>query len=208
MLNKEKLFLKHRSPSGKIGYPLLKRRARYPYIFIILFLLTSGYYLLSQKDRSTENNVPAQTVAVVLDIHDGDTLSLKIDHRVYKARLIGIDAPEMGQRPWGERAKKALDKMLGNGKTVFIETDLEKFDKYERLLVYLFTEEGVFINERMLLEGYAVLFTLPPNVKYVDRLVRAERKAKEEHRGIWGKRGLRERPIEYKEKQRRQSTDF
>jgi endonuclease YncB( thermonuclease family) len=40
----------------------------------------------------------------VIKVHDGDTLTLMINGRMRKTRLIGIDAPEMNQRPWGRRA--------------------------------------------------------------------------------------------------------
>lgn len=181
-----------------------RRRAKYPYIFILLFILISGYYVFQEK--KTPPITPAEkSKGKVIKIHDGDTLSIIIDNTIYRARLIGIDAPEMGQKPWGERAKRALSNMLGKGESIFIETDIEMFDRYNRLLIYLFNEKGIFINEQLLLEGYAVLFTLPPNIKYVDRLVRAEKMAREMKKGIWGKRGLKEMPSEYKERHKQQS---
>lgn len=182
-------------------YIIPKRKTRYPFVFILFFILASGYYLFHEKKPAQLAQLPAKTNGVVLEIHDGDTLSLMIDRRVYRARLIGIDAPEMGQIPWGERAKKALSTML-SGETVIVETDIERFDKYNRLLIYLFNKKGELINERMLLEGYAVLLTIPPNVKYVERFVIAEKKARQQKKGIWGRNGLKEMPAEYKKRHR------
>jgi micrococcal nuclease len=54
------------------------------------------------------------------------------------------------------------------------------------------------INELMLKDGYAVLFTIQPNSKHVDRLKKAQYAARETRSGIWGPNGLTERPIEYK----------
>jgi micrococcal nuclease len=81
---------------------------------------------------------------------------------------------------------------------VSVETDIEQYDKYGRLLVYLWSDDKTLINERMLLDGYAVLFTIQPNSKYVDRFVKAQRFARQEKRGIWGPDGLKERPLDYK----------
>lgn len=140
--------------------------------------------------------------AVVVAIHDGDTISLKIEGKVYRSRLIGIDAPEMGQEPWGKLSKNNLKNMLKEtNKRVLVETDVVKIDKYDRPLVYLWTpDRSSMLNERMLREGYAYLFTIQPNSKYAERFVEAQRAAKQSGSGIWRHDGPKERPREYKKK--------
>ncbi len=81
---------------------------------------------------------------------------------------------------------------------VSVENDIERYDKYNRLLVYLWAPDGQMLNERMLQDGYAVLFTIQPNSKYAERFRQAQRTARENERGIWGKDGLREKPLDYK----------
>ncbi len=183
----------------------LRRKTKYPLIFILLFSIISSYYLFDQK--SSKKGVGAlehlDGNARVIEIHDGDTVTIELDGAIFRTRLIGIDAPEMGQKPWGERSKKHLMELLKKAREVRIETDIEKFDKYDRLLIYLFTEEGTLINEQLLRDGYAVILTIPPNIRYVDRFIKAQKEAKEHKRGIWGKKGLKEMPAEYKEKHRR-----
>lgn len=184
-------------------YPL--RRNRYPLVFILLFSIISSYYLFNQKIlRGGSGEVKyLNGNARIIEIHDGDTVTIELEGAVYRARLIGIDAPEMGQKPWGERAKRHLLKLIEKTREVRIETDIEKFDKYNRLLIYLFTGDGIFVNEQLLRDGYAVLLTIPPDIKYVDRFIKAQQEAKEHRRGIWGKEGLKEMPVEYKEKHKR-----
>ncbi len=142
---------------------------------------------------------PMLREARVVAVNDGDTVTIRVDGRRYRTRLIGLDAPEMGQEPWGQRAKEHLRGLL---KTlhwrVLVETGVEQYDKYNRLLVYLWTEDNKLINEQMLRDGYAVLFTMQPNSKYADRFVKAQRLARQEKRGIWGPDGLKERPLDYK----------
>ena len=41
-------------------------------------------------------------------------------------------------------------------------------------------------NETLLEEGYAQLATFPPNVKYVERFLEAQRGARAANRGLWG----------------------
>jgi len=54
------------------------------------------------------------------------------------------------------------------------------------------------INEEIVRNGYAVLFTFPPNVKYADRLTAAQIIARENRLGIWGKDGLKQMPSAYR----------
>jgi len=143
--------------------------------------------------------------ARVIAVNDGDTVTINMDSREHRCRLIGIDAPEMGQEPWGERSREHLRKIVKDGQwRVFVETDIVKRDKYERLLVYLWTEDGMMINERMILEGDAVLFTIQPNSKYADRFRKAQRVAREKRLGIWASDGLKERPLDYRKKHPRE----
>ena len=131
-------------------------------------------------------------------VHDGDTVSLSYKGRKYKVRLIGIDAPELGQRPWGFRSKEHLKELL-TGETS-IEVDVQRHDKYGRLLAYLRRNDGTLINEAMVEDGYALLLTIPPNVKYADELRGAQVEARRAQRGIWGENGLTESPGDYRER--------
>jgi micrococcal nuclease len=143
---------------------------------------------------------PALRKARVLKVHDGDTITLRTDRGKHKVRLIGIDAPETGQKPWGSRSRQHLIRIMRQTKwAVSVETDVVKQDKYGRPLVYLWTRKKELINERMLRDGYAVLFTIQPNSKYADRFEKAQHDARENKLGIWGEDGLAERPLDYKQ---------
>lgn len=56
------------------------------------------------------------------------------------------------------------------------------------------------LNYMMVRDGYAVVYTVPPNVKYAEWLLQAQRLAREEKKGIWGKDGLTEAPSEWRKK--------
>jgi len=147
--------------------------------------------------------------ARVTEVNDGDTVTLTMNSKKYRTRLIGIDAPEMRQRPWGRRVKDHLVEIMDrSGWIVSVETDIVPRDKYDRLLVYLWTRDHVFINEQLVLDGYAVLFTIPPNSKYGERLGSAEDTAKRDKKGIWGLNGLKEKPAEYRKKHPRKTHRY
>lgn len=138
----------------------------------------------------------------VVRVSDGDTLVVQIDpNRQERVRLIGIDAPEMSQKPWGEHAK-AFAEHLALGKSVRLEADVQPRDQYGRFLAYAYVGE-TFINYELVREGHAVLLTYPPNVAHVEDFKRAQHLAREEGKGIWhATNGLPESPREHRRQKR------
>lgn len=168
------------------------------YSFLIVIYLLA---VLVQDGSSQDNQkyLPARINARVIAVNDGDTVTLHMNGRKYRSRLIGIDAPEVGQEPWGRRSRQHLRTLLkALHWNVSIETDIEQHDKYGRLLVYLWSVDGRLINEIMLRDGNAVLFTIQPNSRYADQFRKAQHLAREAKLGIWGTDGLKETPLEYK----------
>ncbi|MFA5271891.1 MAG: thermonuclease family protein, partial [Candidatus Omnitrophota bacterium] len=119
----------------------------------------------------------------VVRVIDGDTVKLENGESL---RYIGLDTPETrikkGSRfiyapqPFAIEAKK-LNQKLVEDKYVRIEFDVEKKDVYGRLLGYCFVG-NTFINAKLIEEGFAVTFTIPPNVKYVDTFIALQRAAR------------------------------
>ena len=66
-----------------------------------------------------------------------------------------------------------------------IEFDIQKRDKYRRLPGYVYLENGRILNEEIIKSGYASPMTIPPNVKYQDRFLKAYREAREAKRGLF-----------------------
>lgn len=136
---------------------------------------------------------------LVKRVIDGDTLLLENGERV---RLIGIDTPEVHEseklykdsrrtqqdvQAIKELGRRAWDftKTLVGGKRVSLEFDVQKHDKYDRLLAYVYLKDGTFVNAKIVQEGYASLLTIPPNVKYADLFLKLYREARETKRGLW-----------------------
>lgn len=128
--------------------------------------------------------------------HDGDTITVRIKGKKEKVRLIGIDTPELAQKPWGPKARD-FTRRLTQGKTLRLETDVEPRDRYGRLLAYVYVGK-TFVNRALAEEGYALTLTYPPNVAHVEDFTAAVRRAREAKRGFWAEGGLAESPADYR----------
>jgi micrococcal nuclease len=124
----------------------------------------------------------------VTRVVDGDTIDISpsVSGRS-RVRLIGMDTPEVyfGTQPYGPEAS-AFAKQHLEGEEVELELDVQKIDPYVRLLAYVYLPNGEMFNETLLEEGYAQVAIFPPNVKYVDRFLEAQREARAANRGLWG----------------------
>lgn len=135
-------------------------------------------------------NAPApedQNLFFVVKVIDGDTIKLANGERV---RYIGIDTPETKHpkkvvQYFGKEAYEA-NKKLVEGKKVKLEFDVQKRDKYGRLLAYVYVND-IFVNAWLVENGYAYAVTYPPNVKYQKLFLKLQREAREKKRGLWGR---------------------
>ncbi|MGK7920087.1 MAG: thermonuclease family protein [Trichodesmium sp.] len=98
-------------------------------------------------------------------------------------RLIGIQAPDIRQQPWGQEARTELEK-LTLGQEVLLEFDVQQTDKFDRQLGYIWLK-GKLINEYMVKEGLALAQPDFPNTKYMERLTNAQERARLLGLGIW-----------------------
>jgi len=163
-----------------------------------VFIAAGIIYYLINGNLGREEKTFGQNDAVVVSVHDGDTIKVKYEGRTESVRFIGIDAPELDQEEWGKKAQERLYSLIPPGSVVTLEFDLTKRDKYGRLLAYIFTRDGKFVNELMLRDGLAMLYTFPPNVKYTEKFREAQRYARENMLGIWGKNGLSMSPQDFR----------
>ena len=124
----------------------------------------------TEEDFSGDDIVEKKLVTKIID---GDTVIIEGGERV---RLLGIDADERGY-PCYEPAKQRLEELVLN-KEVYLESDGEDQDKYERYLRYLILD-GENINLRLVEEGLAIAYFYPQNVKYRDEITEAEKEARE-----------------------------
>ena len=120
----------------------------------------------------------ADTLARVVSVHDGDTLTVLIEHRQVKVRLTEIDAPELGQ-PFGTRARQSLSELCF-GKTATL--DVRGHDRYRRALAQV-TCSGTDANAEQVRRGLA--WTYARYTKADSPLFAIQQTARTEHRGLW-----------------------
>ena len=134
----------------------------------------------------------------VIRVVDGDTFWADVgSEKGINIRLIGVDAPESRNTArktigyYGQQSKEYLTKLLEN-KKVRLEYDVGRKDQYKRTLAYVYLPDGTFVNADLVKNGYAMVMTIPPNVKYAEKFVKLQRRARNNNRGLWN-----EKPVNF-----------
>jgi micrococcal nuclease len=117
--------------------------------------------------------------AIVTKVIDGDTVDIQDGSRI---RLIGMNTPEKGQ-PCFQEATDRLEELVLD-KEVCLERDKTDKGKYGRLLRHIFLE-SMNMNLLMVKEGYANVYFVSPDTKYLGQFQQAEKYAKENNGCIW-----------------------
>ncbi len=158
-------------------------------ILLLSFLICGN--ISCSSDSAKQKKQTNDGTFAVKKISDGDTFWIyKGTDEGEKIRLIGVDAPESRnvfkkkQGYFGTEAKEYLTNLL-KGKHVKLEYDVDRTDQYGRTLAYVYLEDGTFVNADLVKNGYAMVMTVPPNVKYVDEFVKLQQEARENNRGLW-----------------------
>jgi len=64
--------------------------------------------------------------------------------------------------------------------------DQSETDQYGRLLRYVFLQDGTFVNQELVENGYAVAVSYPPDTQYDEQFAAAELIARGASAGMWG----------------------
>ena len=165
-------------------------------LFVLVSLLVSrlGFLKTQQQPASVEKNMVASdsnALYSVVKVVDGDTLKIDMNGKEETLRLIGINTPETvdPRKPvecFGKEASNEAKKLL-TGKKVRVEKDPTQAerDKYQRLLAYVYGEDGLFFNKYTIEQGYAYEYTYDVPYKYQDEFKTAQRTAETAKRGLW-----------------------
>ena len=130
----------------------------------------------------------------------GDTIILESGEKI---RLIGIEASDPPRAkniptdPYGFPIKQEVDpttpiaeqsyefvRGLLEDHYVRLESDVQKTGEQSETLAYVFLDDGTFVNEEILKQGFANLKIIPPNTKYIEKFQNAYQEARREKRGL------------------------
>jgi len=142
------------------------------YILLISFFMTLMPVEGSAQKVLIVNNLKVGRVI------DGSTIELTTGAKV---GYIGIDIPR-------DKYFQAIEanRQLVEGKTIRLELDVQKQDRYGRVLAYVYVD-SMFVNARLIEEGYARFSAHPQNARHQNIFLDLEEKARKAEVGIWAK---------------------
>jgi len=152
---------------------------------------TGAAYSTFEVGATSKVGVDQSGLFPVTKVVDGDTIDVEINGESARLRLIGINTPETvdPRKPvecFGKEASAAAKELLF-GKKVRLEADPSQTDrdKYDRLLRYVFLEDGTNFNELMIVRGYAYEYTYDVPYKYQKEFKAAQKFAEGNKKGLW-----------------------
>jgi endonuclease YncB( thermonuclease family) len=145
--------------------------------------------------NAPENKEPIEPEVIhyeVTSITDGDTIKVLINDKTETIRLVNVNTPETvdPRRPVECMGKEASEKMtqLVTGKKVSLEIDETQTDRdrYDRLLRFVFMEDGTDVGLEMIKQGFAESspYGNSPH-KYLEEYKTAQSQAQEQQLGLW-----------------------
>ncbi len=139
----------------------------------------------------------AQSVTgTIARVVDGDTVDVRVDGKVERIRIIGLDTPETvdprkAVQCFGREASAHAKELLPLGTSVTLEADptQDSRDKYGRMLAFIIveTEPGITMNftELMIAGGYGHHYVYRRPSVYADVFREAETVARTGGLGLW-----------------------
>jgi micrococcal nuclease len=120
---------------------------------------------ISNQTIFSNSTFTAPEFLPVLRVIDGDTIVVLLNGNEETIRLLGMDTPETvdprkSVQCFGLEASNETKSLL-DGRSVSLQSDPTQSDrdKYGRLLRYVFRDDGLFIDEFLVKEGFAREYT-------------------------------------------------
>jgi len=159
-------------------------------LLITVTILGVGYVL----NRSTPPPAVMGTVSPgyykVASFEDGDTITVEMDGKEERIRMIGVDTPETKdpRKPvqcFGKAASNYTKSLIGD-QPVRLEADAlsDNRDRYSRLLRYVYLPDGKLVQAEIIRQGYGFAYTSFPFTKS-DEFRGYANEARAQNRGLW-----------------------
>lgn len=166
-------------------------------LFVLIFILGGVYE--ADKEGVINLSLPTESINTVgtwyeVDrVVDGDTIRIRMGGKVEPVRLIGINTPETVDprrtvECFGKEASTRM-KEIAEGQIVRLEYDDTQGlrDTYDRVLAYVYLEDGQMLNRKMVAEGYAYEYTYLTPYLYQREFRELQNLAKSSGKGLWAK---------------------
>ncbi|MBR5976609.1 MAG: thermonuclease family protein [Clostridia bacterium] len=176
---------------------------------LAVFILTACNITVNLGERTTKENTTKETSTdattsatrselggpyEVVRVVDGDTIIIVYNNEYTRLRFSNVDTPESVasedsgkvNTEEGVVASDYTKKLLPEGSKVYLEFDNKTRDQFDRLLAYVYLEDGETMVQRLLLkDGMARVFNDKQNKRYTEEFFELQDAAKEAKIGIW-----------------------
>lgn len=162
------------------------------------------YWQFVPNNLQTPHNTTSATVTRVVS---GQTIEVNLANRTETIRLLGIDAPDLRQSPWGVASQQALAQQI-EGRTIELEwaqvdpAGMPERDRFERLHATVWAEDQL-VQAELLRSGWGLVQVPEQDTErkspYLSDLRNAEAEARSLDRGLWSPASaLRQHPSEFR----------
>ncbi len=171
----------------------ISRRNQKKLLTLLVALLISGLGFLSERYAPAQDTLGSVSPGnyEVIEVNDGDTVTVSMDGKKERIRMIGVDTPETQdpRKPvqcFGKASTNFTRQLIGE-QGVRLESDTlsSNRDRYNRLLRYVYTADGKLVQEEIIREGYGFAYTSFPFTES-DNFKKLETEARQDNKGLWG----------------------
>ncbi|MCP5420745.1 MAG: thermonuclease family protein [Gammaproteobacteria bacterium] len=190
-MNRDLMKLLERTLRGELR-KTQRRKSSAPWVVVILVI---SVFAISRWREEPNAPLPNKGTALACEIsrvYDGDTVTARCENGLLKVRIYGIDAPEIGQKPWGEQSRDALRNLAPNGSSVRLQ--IQDTDRYGRAVAQLFAGDRD-LGLEMVRQGRAVVYA---QYNRFPAYKTAQSEAQHGKKGVWVKPGAQQTPWEWR----------
>ena len=176
---------------------LLTRKKTPLWVVLLVGLIAMAQYIgwipgAETTKQTTQTISESQPGLYTIDhFVDGDTIAINMNGKKETVRMIGVDTPETHKpntpvQCYGPAAAAYTKNLIGT-KKVRLESDPQSTnrDRYDRLLRYVYTDDGTFVQKELIANGYGFAYTQFPFTKSAE-FTQTQQQAKDTGRGLWG----------------------
>lgn len=163
-------------------------------IFLIIITCSIGAYFSSPTSQYKKKvqKINTKEKYEVIKVLDGDTFQIKIKKEIVTIRMLGIDTPETVDprkivQCFGKQASEKTKELLLNHKITLVTDSSQNItDKFNRILAYVYRDDGLLVNRYLIEKGYAYEYTYNIPYQKQEEFRKLEKYAKISKLGLWG----------------------
>jgi endonuclease YncB( thermonuclease family) len=149
-------------------------------LLLLIVMIVSACTLEDEQDSPLPPDSTNGDSYTVVNVVDGDTIDVQQGAVTYRVRYVGVNTPERDEVCYTDALQ--ANEALVSGQVVRMEIDQSNTDRYGRLLRYVYVGD-VFVNERLVSDGYAEAVLYEPDDRYFDQFSAIEQEAAQANLG-------------------------